>query len=125
MWDGLNKRRFPRANFPCLVKVHKKGSQQDFSTHTENIGAGGICVILEKDLGLFSPVELEIDLRDNLPQVECGGSIVWVVQRAEYEKRKPNHYDIGIEFVNLKEEDRMRIDTIVDKILKGVLRNSD
>lgn len=118
MWDGLNKRRFPRANFPCLIRVRKKGSRRAFSTHTENIGAGGICVILEKDLGLFSPVELEIGLRDNLPQLECGGSIVWVVQRAEYEKRKPNHYDTGIEFVNLKEEDRMRIDTIVDRILK-------
>lgn len=125
MWNGLNKRRFPRANFPCLIRVRKKGSHRAFCTHTENIGVGGICVILEKDLGLFSPVELQIDLKDDLLQVECDGRIVWVVRRAEYEKRKPNHYDIGIEFVNLKEEDRMRIDTIVDKILKSGLGDDD
>jgi hypothetical protein len=98
--------------------VRKKGSPRAFSTHTENIGAGGICVILEKDLGLFSPVELEIDLKDDLPEVECDGTIVWVVRRAEYEKRKPNHYDTGIEFIDLKDTDKTRINAIVDRILK-------
>lgn len=86
---------------------------------------GGICVILEKDLGLFSPVELQIDLKDDCLKVECDGRIVWVVRRAEYEKRKLDHYDIGIEFINLKEEDRARIDTIVDRVLKEELENSD
>lgn len=118
MWDGLNKRRFPRANFPCLIRVRKKGSQRAFSTHTENIGVGGICVILEKDLGLFSPVELQIDLKDDCLKVECDGRIVWVVRRAEYEERRPNHYDTGIEFIDLKDTDKARIDAIVSRILK-------
>lgn len=105
--------------------MRKKGSHRSFSTYTENIGVGGICVILEKDLGLFSPVELQIDLKDNLPGVECDGTIVWVVRRAEHEKRRPNHYDIGIEFIDLKDKDKVRIDAVVDRILGEEAKRDD
>ena len=54
MWNGINRRKFPRANYKCLITIRKRLTSKVLSTQTENIGAGGICVIIKEDLGLFS-----------------------------------------------------------------------
>lgn len=119
MWEGIDKRRFPRANYPCLIKITVKKPYFSLSTRTENIGCGGICVILENDLGRFTSVELELILPNGQPSVQSAGRTVWVVKGRYPEKRPPKRYDTGIEFVNLKEEYRKRIDHTVDEILAG------
>ncbi len=124
MWNGIEKRRFPRAEYPCHVRVRrpaKKGVlrkkiMEEFSTHTENIGLGGICVSLEKDLGLFSPVEIDIDLNDNKPFIMAKGTLVWVVRRMNLTNKK--QFDTGIEFLDLKDLDRVRIEKVVEACLK-------
>jgi hypothetical protein len=112
MWNGIEKRRFPRAEYPCRVRVRKPSKKgvlrkkilEEFVTHTENIGSGGICVILEKGLGLFTPVEVDIDLGNGKQWVTANGTIVWVVRRTNLPEKK--QFDTGIEFVNLKDPDR-------------------
>ena len=50
-WDGLDRRKFPRISYPCLVVVRKDEDDKEvFLTHTENLGVGGVCVILKKGL---------------------------------------------------------------------------
>lgn len=115
MWEGIDKRRFPRAHFRCQVVVRRKGHPESFSTQTENIGAGGICVILDKGLELFTEVVVEITLPDDLTPLTNNGKVVWVVKEAGSLKR----FDTGIEFVNLPAEQRTRIGKIIEKILKG------
>ena len=66
MWQGVDKRRFPRINYPCKVVVLKDGGKKGFNTHTENIGVGGICVILDKELRRFSKVGLILYLKNNM-----------------------------------------------------------
>jgi len=122
MWNGVDKRRFPRANYPCVIKIERKKPYFSISTHTENIGSGGICVILENDLGRFTPVELELSLPNGLESVRCGGQTVWVVKGRYPGKKPPKRYDTGIEFIDLKEEYRKRIDHIVDEILAGKIK---
>ena len=118
MWEGANRRRFPRANYPCLIIIRRNSMQpQALLTHTENLGLGGVCVILKKDLGLFTPVEIELDLMDTQPHIKCNGKIVWVVKRKDTEEKKPLFFDIGIEFANLKEKDRERVSAIVDHLV--------
>ena len=111
MWGGMDRRRFPRANYPCLIKIHKKKEPEEFLTQTENIGCGGVCVILEKRLALFEDVALEIDLKDNSKPVATDGKAVWVVEHRE--PRKESQFDTGIEFARLKREDYQRIEKIV------------
>lgn len=118
-WDGLNRRRFPRAKYPCLVIVRHKGKEPEaILTHTENLGVGGICVIIKKQIKLFAPVEVEIDLMDLEDHVECAGKVVWSVKRKSGEKVKPLFYDTGIEFENLSGKDRKRIEGIIRRIAK-------
>jgi Tfp pilus assembly protein PilZ len=118
VWDGIDKRKFPRANYKCLVTVRKKGGVQTFTTQTENIGVGGICVILPEPLTIFSPVDLVITLLHGVPPLKCGGSIVWIVKSANPKKAKMNHYDTGVEFVNISKEDREKIKKVVEELIE-------
>ncbi len=116
MWEGIDKRRFPRVHFQCQVIVRSKGHPEIFSTQTENIGVGGTCVILEKGLGLFTEVEVEIVLSDKNPSLVSEGKVVWVVKHAG----KQNYFDTGIEFVNLKQKDKERINSLVQQIVTSI-----
>jgi hypothetical protein len=111
MWQGVDNRRFPRAVYPCKIAVIKAGANEQFSTRTENIGKGGICVILRKGLEKFSPVTLTIYLEDGDPPLECDGRIVWTVKHKEI-------FDTGIEFLNIQAKDLERIERIVRECLK-------
>jgi len=115
MWGGINRRKFPRASYPCVVTINRKDQQDTLSTQTENIGIGGICVILPKDLGIFAPVEICLDLLDGQPAIECDGTVAWVI--ASKEDKKSESFDTGLEFTNLKRKDAIRIDSIIEKIV--------
>ena len=76
-WEGIEKRRFVRANFPCKIAIYTP-AQHILASHTENIGAGGVRVILEEKLEIASNVGLEIYLEKE--PIVCEGKIVWVVE---------------------------------------------
>ena len=51
VWEGSERRNFIRAVFPCKILV---GSPvRLFASHTEDIGEGGIRVLLEERLNLL------------------------------------------------------------------------
>ncbi|MFH1854235.1 MAG: PilZ domain-containing protein [Candidatus Omnitrophota bacterium] len=116
MWSGINRRKFPRANYPCIITVKRKDQSDSISTTTENIGVGGICVMLPKDLGIFAPVEIQLDILDSQPLIKCDGAIVWIVAKKTDEDKI---YDTGIEFTNLQRKDTMRINDVVEKVLSA------
>jgi c-di-GMP-binding flagellar brake protein YcgR len=120
MWSGIDKRCFPRANFECHVVVRRKDHPESFSTQTENIGAGGICVILDKGLELFTEVIVEIVFPDNQSPLINDGKAVWVIKEAGSNKR----FDTGIEFIDLPEEQQKRIARIIENVLKGVYKKA-
>ena len=119
-WDGLDRRKFPRVNYPCLVVIRHDGEEKDvILTHTENVGIGGVCVILKKNVKMFCPVELELDLLDLGNHIKCHGKVVWNVQRKSEEPTKPSFYDIGIEFVNISTSEQTRLEDIVSRLIKN------
>ena len=120
MWSGIDKRCFPRANFECHVVVRRKDHPENFSTQTENIGAGGLCVILDKGLELFAEVIVEVAFPDNQSPLINDGKVVWVVKEAGSSKR----FDTGIEFIDLPEEQQKRIERIVENVLKGAYKKT-
>jgi len=115
-WDGLNRRKFPRVSYPCLIKL--ANSEETLLTHTENLGIGGVCIVIKHNLKPFTEVNVEVDMLDTGDHIQCPGRVVWNVRRKAIEEDKPNFYDIGIEFVDLSEEDRERIDLVVKRLLK-------
>jgi c-di-GMP-binding flagellar brake protein YcgR len=119
MWNGINRRKFPRASYKCLITIRRRLTAKTISTHTENIGAGGICVIIKEDLGLFQGVDLELFLEDSSPPIKCGGTVVWVVKKSEPKRKGSYVYDTGIEFIDVRPEDRDRISEAVEEILRN------
>jgi len=117
MWNGINRRKFPRANYKCLITIKKRLTSKVISTQTENIGAGGICVIIKDDLGLFQGIDLELFLDDSKPPIKCGGTVVWVVKKSDARQKGVYLHDTGIEFIDVRPEDRERITGVVEGIL--------
>ena len=117
MWNGINRRKFPRANYKCLISIKKRLNAKTISTQTENIGAGGICVLVKEDLGLFQGVDVELFLDENRPPIKCGGTVVWVVKKSST-KKGITIYDTGVEFIDMRPEDREKISEIVEEILE-------
>ena len=117
-WDGLNRRKFPRVTYPCLIIIrHTHGEPEVILTHTENIGVGGVCTVVKKNIHLFSPVELEIDLLDAGNHIKCSGKVVWSVRRKLTEINKPLFYDLGVEFLGIPKEEHKRLEEIVQRLV--------
>ena len=118
MWNGINRRKFPRIHYSCLIHIKKMDGGKVISTETENIGEGGICVVLNEDLGLFQGVSLEIDLKNGSSgDLKCNGTVVWVVKKRDTKDKRAMQYDTGIEFVDIADESKMQITEIIDNEL--------
>jgi len=118
-WEGLDRRKFPRINYPCLIVIYNsENAPETILTHTENIGVGGICVILKQNIEIFSSVKLEIDLLDMGEHLQCQGKVIWNVQRKRKSNEKSLFYDIGIEFEGIVNKDRQRLETVIRRVVK-------
>jgi len=101
MWDGFNKRKFPRVSLRCELVLKNQPAGQILQVQTENLGAGGLCVILERPLERFSTLSIRLELDRALPWIECLGKVVWTVPSRAIATKK-ECFDTGIEFVNLE-----------------------
>jgi len=118
-WEGLNRRQFPRINFPCLVVLNQSGSdnKETILCHTENVGSGGICIILKQPVKIFSEIALELDLQDMKEHIKCRGKVVWNVRRKSHEANKPLYYDLGVEFIDLTAEHQARLKDVIARLV--------
>ncbi|MCQ9207453.1 MAG: PilZ domain-containing protein [Omnitrophica bacterium] len=120
MWGGINRRKFPRVRYRCTIIIKQRDSSQEFPTYTENVGAGGICVNMEKGLGLFQGVGLEIFLGGpHATAIKCAATVVWVVKKHTIGQKGAPQYDTGLEFVDMDEEGKKCISEIVEMRLKN------
>ena len=113
-WDGVEKRKFIRANFPCKILIYTP-QKHTIVSHTENIGAGGVRVIIDENLNISSFVGLEVLM--NEAQIICKGRIVWVVEKSGSNKSEPNIWDTGIEFYEIAEKDKKIIAGFINTII--------
>ena len=100
MWDGFNKRKFPRINLRCELIVGDSPQGQVLHVQTENVGAGGVCVILDRPLERFSIVSLRLEIDSQLPWIEASGKVVWAISSRAPATNKES-FDTGIEFMGL------------------------
>lgn len=112
-WAGLDQRAFPRIAAQCDIWIGDSTAGL-IKARTQNLGAGGVCVILDRELEKLSGVHLRLTLRDWPAPLECDGRVVWMVPSKELASGRVS-YDIGVEFLNLKESDRERIQSFIDR----------
>ncbi len=115
-WDGIEKRNFVRANFPCKIIISTP-HEHTIVVHTENIAVGGVRVIIAESLDISSIVGLELFVGGT--QIICKGRIVWVVERSGSDNVEFNIWDTGIEFYEIAGRDRKVISNFVDAIISN------
>ncbi len=117
MWDGFDTRKFPRLKLQCEIAIEPPDpNAPPILAMTENLGEGGVCVIQDKPLERFSRCQLRLELDKNLPRIECAGKVVWIIPRREPLGQK-KRYDTGIEFQEMKPEDREKIRFFIQAVL--------
>ncbi len=118
-WSGMDRRKFPRVIYPCMVVLRDAHNQmENILTHTDNIAIGGVCLTFKKHLKIFSPLEVELDLLDCNEHIKCQGRVVWSIRSKGEENMRAMFYDTGIEFINLAEKDQQRLENIIQKLAK-------
>jgi len=113
-WKGKEKRRFVRAKFPCKIMVNIP-EEYTIVSHTEDIGAGGIRVIIPDKLDIGAMVGLEIFLSNG--EIKCKGKIVWVVKKGSSLLGDGVTFDTGVEFGEISEEDRRVVNNFVESVI--------
>ncbi|MBU2474312.1 MAG: PilZ domain-containing protein [Candidatus Omnitrophica bacterium] len=113
-WDGSEKRRFVRANFPCKITIYIP-QEQVISAQTENISAGGVRVIIDKELKVSLSVDLELYFTEN--PVKCKGRVVWMLSKENLESVEIKKYDVGIEFYRIASADRSLISKFIETLV--------
>ena len=99
---GYNKRKFPRANYPCsLTMWSENGNSQVIMGYTANIGAGGLCVHITQELLIHSYVEVRIEFPSQTTPFKCKGKIAHCDKYVDPQGKK--FYAIGVEFEAMDE----------------------
>jgi len=121
-WQGMNKREFPRIEYPCLIVIRNGGDgdkKDTVLTHTDNVGVGGVCVALKKTVKMFSIVEIELDLLDLGDHICCKGKVIWNIEKKSDDKKRPPVFDVGIEFSDIIKKDQQRLREIIVRLTKN------
>ena len=109
--EGSERRIFTRALFPCKILI--SSPVRMLTSHTENVSEGGIRVILEEKVPVFTMVGIELFVDKNKP-MKCKGKVAWIKEIINPIERQATMYDVGIKFVDLSDFDKVYIKKLVD-----------
>ena len=112
-WDGINRRRFIRLQYPFTIHIYLPGKPA-ISTYTEDISTGGVKVTTNENIPPAVLLGLEIYLRAE--PVICKGKIQWVQERTSRYLEGVKLYDAGIEFSDVKPADKEIIKEQVEEL---------
>lgn len=109
---GAERRRFNRTDL--LVRIEYSTVDEIFSEFTRDINEGGLFIETEKP----RPTGTEVAMRFNLPgsddPLQTMGRVAWVRNSTE-----GGPAGMGIEFDELSQEDRMRINAMIRSLRNG------
>ncbi|MBI3601785.1 MAG: PilZ domain-containing protein [Candidatus Omnitrophica bacterium] len=105
-----NKRKFPRANYPCSLTIWQENNFETILADTVNIGAGGFLVYLNQRLTVGAKAEVKIDFFKGM-SLKCFGSVL----RCEENEKKL--YAVVIVFEGLSESQIATLQGLVAKLM--------
>jgi len=109
-WNGSERRNFVRIVILCKVRVI--ANSRTFFSHTENIGEGGVKIVLREELEPRTMVELQIMISPE-KTIKCMGEIRWVAKKMESIEKQYSLFDLGVHFTEIDDSDRLYIRKLV------------
>ena len=93
-----NRRRYPRANYPCqLTMWPASGPTETILANTSNVGVGGLCVFLNHEITVGTKVDVQLQFPNTTTLFKCRGLVVRCEQESE------QFFNTGIQFEVLDE----------------------
>jgi len=108
------KRRWPRAKVMAEIQWSRdEDASPGLTEKTKNIGAGGVCLVSKEKLNSGDRLRLEINLPTG-DTIRAKARVVWT-KKYEITVSKTNEigYYTGVEFIDILEEDRAKIEQVV------------
>ncbi|MBI4436461.1 MAG: PilZ domain-containing protein [Candidatus Omnitrophica bacterium] len=101
--------KFERLDTTIPVEVFLRGGGgESYSVMCENIGGKGLRFPLHKAIEANTRLELIIHLPDNLPPLRTQGKVSWAKAK-KMADGEVAFFEMGVEFLELKFQDRDRI----------------
>ena len=120
---GIERRQFPRITVLCKVTVFYGERLLMFDAHTENLGVGGMRLILKDGLIVNAEMDVELFLPDREKILKCKGRVAWSKEMAP-RGINPRFFDTGIEFTKMEESDRTILQGTINVLMTQVQRNA-
>ncbi|MCM8773709.1 MAG: PilZ domain-containing protein [Candidatus Omnitrophica bacterium] len=110
------RRKYPRLNTCAEIEYRVSKEDTFMKTVTKNIGAGGVCIISEERIGKDTILFLKMNLSPRKKFIQAKGRVVWSSEFYSSSLEKIV-YNLGIEFIEISDEDRQRIyDYVIARI---------
>ncbi|KPK96658.1 MAG: hypothetical protein AMJ95_12940 [Omnitrophica WOR_2 bacterium SM23_72] len=114
---AIEKRKFPRVNINCKISTAYGDRLLVLESHTENLGEGGIRVILAQRLSVTTAVDLDLFLPGDETPIRCKGEVVWA-NEMKPQGVNPRLYDTGIKFIEISEQNKNTIRQLVHSLVE-------
>jgi len=105
-WAGKDRRRYPRFAEALGVSyvILEKNTSKKSSTHTINISAGGIKLILDEKLSVGTFLNLKIAIPASRQMTEMEGEVVWTEDAQDVQEPSGKRFFYsGIRFSSIKD----------------------
>lgn len=115
--SGSERRTHPRTSIELNVEYKKLNTF--FHDYTRNISAGGTFIRTPKPLDVGTEFIFKLRVPELLEPLSLRGQVKWIV-REEDVGRDPDKPEagMGIQFVYETEEDRLRVESTVERLMK-------
>ncbi len=109
--DGCQEsRRAKRGPASFVEYCHVEGEDlKKIQAFTENISTVGICIFLNEKIEEGSLLSITIYLLDGSEPIEAKGRVKWMRLSHFLNVKDKQHFDAGIEFVEIADEDRSKL----------------
>jgi type IV pilus assembly protein PilZ len=115
--QSSERRAFPRSSIELNVEYKKLNTF--FHDYTRNISQGGTFIRTPKPLEVGTEFIFKLKVPELLEPLALRGQVKWIV-REEEAGRDPDKPEagMGIQFLYASEEDRLRVEMTVERLMK-------
>ena len=118
MESSQEKRKFVRLSALVDVIYNKRTATEQELSLTKNISQGGICLIAYDEIKEQDILDLKLYLPEDNTPLRATGRVVWVKEFTIGSINEGRRFDVGIEFIDIKEEDANRVNKYVFSHIK-------
>lgn len=113
---GTEKRRHQRLIKRLIVVFKYKSLDHFVKAVTENISLGGLCLQVEKDIGLREEqmINLQFQLEGTYEIVEIEGRVKWILKNDDAQE-----IQIGVEFLSLNNPEMGQLKDKLQQLLES------